>query len=284
MEKLDRSVWAAGLCIVSYGARVGVRANTPEALELLIPQLPPRWKATTDPIVDEIFSFILGGEGSRPNVRRYHVAYENAGRLARTMDLAEALNAFEGQLHLFVADRARSRIFVHAGVVGWGGRAIVIPGRTHTGKSSLVAALVRAGATYFSDEYAVLDAKGRVHPYPRPLSIRGTDGEAPRRLTAEDLGGRTATASLPVGLVLDTAYRAGVKWRPRRLSPGLGLFSLLNNTVPAQRRPKAVLRTLRATVERAPVLKGARGDAEDVAGEILARMDELERSALDRVE
>ncbi len=280
MQKLDRSVWAAGLCLVSYGVRVGVRANTPEALDLLIPLLPPFWKATTDPIVAEIYSFILGGEGSRPNTRRFHLAYENAARLARTMELADALAAFEGQLHLFVADRARSRIFVHAGVVGWKGGAIVIPGRSFTGKSTLVAALVRAGATYYSDEYAVLDPKGRVHPYPRPLSLRGPDGEPPRRLTADELGGRDATAPLPVGLVLDTAYRAGVKWRPRRLSPGLGLLSLLNNTVPARRRPKSALRTLRTTLEHAPVLKGARGDAEEVAGRILARMDELGRSTL----
>jgi hypothetical protein len=61
------------------------------------------------------------------------------------------------------------------------------------------------------------------------------------------------------------------------------LLSLLNNTVPAQRRPKAVLRTLRATIERAPFLKGTRGEAEDVASRILARMDDLERAALDRV-
>ena len=43
-------------------------------------------------------------------------------------------------------------------IVTWGrGRAIVIPGRTFSGKSTLVAELVRAGATYYSDEYAVED-------------------------------------------------------------------------------------------------------------------------------
>jgi hypothetical protein len=31
-----------------------------------------------------------------------------------------------------------------------------------------VAELVRAGATYYSDEFAVLDSRGRVHPFPRP--------------------------------------------------------------------------------------------------------------------
>ena len=55
----------------------------------------------------------------------------------------------------------------HAGVVGWRGRAIVIPGRSHAGKSTLVAELVRRGAVYYCDEFAVLHETGRVHPYRR---------------------------------------------------------------------------------------------------------------------
>jgi hypothetical protein len=152
----------------------------------------------------------------------------------------------------------------------------VIPGRSHSGKSRLVAALVRAGATYYSDEYAVLDAKGRVHPYPKPLSIR-QEGDAPSQLvTVEELGGRTGTAPLPVGLVLATTYRAGVKWRPRLLSPGAGMLALLENTVSAQRRPKSVLRTLRAVTQRAAVLNGARGEADDAAGRMLEKMSALD--------
>jgi len=80
--------------------------------------------------------------------------------------------AFETDLQLYVAEMAPRRLFVHAGVVGWRGQAIIIPGRTFTGKTTLVAALVKAGATYYSDEYAVLDVRGRVHPYARPLGIR----------------------------------------------------------------------------------------------------------------
>ena len=35
-----------------------------------------------------------------------------------------------------------------------------------------MAALVRAGAEYYSDEFAPLDAGGLVHPFAKPLSIR----------------------------------------------------------------------------------------------------------------
>jgi hypothetical protein len=254
---------------------VGIRVNTAEALELLVPTLPPHWLTTADPTVDLLFSFILGGSTPASKVRRYHLPYMFHVRLERTFELAEAMHAFEQYLHLTIAEHARSRIFVHAGAVGWHGRALLIPGHTHTGKSNLVAALVRAGATYYSDEFSVLDLQGLVHPYHRPISLRGAKGELPRRVTAEELGGRNGTRPLPVSLVLDTVYRAGVKWRPRRLSPGQGLLSLIDNTVPARRRPKAALRTLRGIVEHTPVLKGARGESEDVAGRILARMDEM---------
>ena len=39
-----------------------------------------------------------------------------------------------------------------------------------------MAELLRAGAVYYSDEYAVVDPWGRVHPFAKPLSIR--DGSA----------------------------------------------------------------------------------------------------------
>ena len=32
--------------------------------------------------------------------------------------------------------------------------------------------LVRRGCVYFSDEYALIDSQGLVHPYPRALQVR----------------------------------------------------------------------------------------------------------------
>ena len=168
--------------------------------------------------------------------------------------------------------RARRRLFVHAGVVGWRGRAIVIPGASLSGKSSLVAALVRAGATYYSDysdEYAVFDARGRVHPFPTALSIRdGTNGK-PRRCAVEALGGRSGVAPLPVGLVVITTYRAGAAWRGRPLSPGRAMLELLRHTVPARRRPRSAIATLRTVAASATVLKGVRGEAEPMRAWLL---------------
>src|SRR5262249_26128145 len=161
----------------------------PEALEVLLPCFPPGWEETADPDVDVLLSFMLGGSRPGSKVRQYNLAYFYHMRVARTLDLADAIQSFDQSLNLGIAERAPARIFVHAGVVGWRGRAIVIPGRSYSGKSTLVAALVRAGATYYSDEYAVLDSRGRVHPYPKPISLRQARDVPPRLVTAEDLGG-----------------------------------------------------------------------------------------------
>ena len=85
---------------------------------------------------------------------------------------------------------------VHGGVVGHDGRAILLPGPTGAGKSTLVAELVRRGALYFSDEYALIDGAGRVHPYPRPLLLRDESGDG-RPVLATDLGGTVAWSRFP---------------------------------------------------------------------------------------
>jgi hypothetical protein len=52
---------------------------------------------------------------------------------------------------------------------------------------------------------------------------------------------------------------------------GHGSLALLANTVPARRRPAAVLETLERVVRGATVLRGARGEAAEAARSILER-------------
>src|SRR5438445_462151 len=190
MQKLDRLGWADGICFSSYGLRIGIRVNEPEVLARLPDHLPPGWKPATSPIVDRLYSLRAATTGRSTATRNFNLLYAGPARLARTKELEELFEPLESDLQMFVAEWARRRVFVHAGVVGWRGQAIVIPGMTFSGKSTLVAALVRAGATYYSDEYAVFDAQGRVHPYPRRLAIREDYSSRFRRCLPEALGGR----------------------------------------------------------------------------------------------
>ena len=275
MKKIDRLGWAAGISFTSHGVRVGVRVNSPEALAVVQDYFPPGWKPSGSPVVERLYSLILGrGDEAGRGARRFSLFYRDLTRLARTRDLEEALGLFESDLHLHVATEARRRVFVHAGVVGWKGRALLIPGRSRSGKTTLVAELVKAGAVYYSDEYAVLDARGRVHPYPRPLQIRAAGTGRQSRHAVETLGGRAGRGPLPVGLVVVTRYRPGAKWRPRGLSAGQGVLELLAQTVSARNRPEQAFAALRQAAAGSVMLKGARGEAAELAGQLLRRMEE----------
>ncbi|MGE3803626.1 MAG: hypothetical protein AB7K24_03020, partial [Gemmataceae bacterium] len=141
-----------------------------------------------------------------------------------------------------------------------------------TGKSTLVHALVRQGATYFSDEFAVLDGKGRVHPYPKPIFLRQPEAGGREQVTAEELGGAAGKRSLPVLAVLLCKYKPGTRMRLVRSSPGQALLALLSHTVSARRKPKVVLTTLRRVVDGAPVYNTFRGEAEEAATILLTSL------------
>lgn len=273
MEKIDRLGWAAGISLVSYGVRVGVRTNRPEVLDDVVERLPPGWKHAESPIVDRLYSFLVGGRGARPGIRRYNLLYADSSQVARTINAAEVLDTLESEIQMYVAEFAKRRVFVHAGVVGWKGRAILMPGRSFTGKSRLVKGLVSAGAQYYSDEYAVLDSLGRVHPFPRPLGLRNAPATMPKKVPVEALGGSVGVKPLLPALVIVSKYKPEARWRPRMLSPGKGLLELLSNTVPARSRPEASLTALRQVVSQAPVLQGVRGEVTQTVDSILKFLD-----------
>jgi len=119
----------------------------------------------------------------------------------------------------------------------------------------------------------VLDKEGLVHPYPRPLSIRGNNGQPASKTPVEALGGQAGIEPLPVGLVIVTKFQPGATWRPRKLTPGQALLALMDNTVAARRNPAHSMPILKQAVTGAITLKSKRGEAEDVAPRLLARLE-----------
>lgn len=273
MQKLDRLGWTDGITIRSYGVRVGIRVNDSSALERIKKLLPPEWKPATSPVVERLFSVFFGGVASKPNVRRFSLLYGGLEQLVRTFDDEQIYATLESNIRLRVAEAARRRLFVHAGAVGWKGQAIIIPGRSFSGKTTLVAELVRRGATYYSDEYAVLDAQGRVHPYLKPLSIRENGTQEQTDYSVEELGGKSGKRPLPVGVVVISDYKEGAFWRPRELSAGRGALELLAHSISARNQPGVALSTLHKVASAATVLKSKRGEARQVVDSILKRLD-----------
>src|ERR1700754_3482024 len=118
MRKLDRPGWAAGLTFVSFGVRFGVRSDDPRALEHIEQYLPPGTRAASRGLVERLYSIRLGDNDgvARRGVRRFNLLYANHALLARTYDTEELFERFESDLQLAVAEGARRRVFIHAGV------------------------------------------------------------------------------------------------------------------------------------------------------------------------
>jgi hypothetical protein len=183
-------------------------------------------------------------------------------------DLQVALEVLAQRIREHVALNAPAHTFVHAGAVGHNGKAIIVPGMSFSGKTTLVAELVRAGATYYSDEFAALDENGLVHPYSKPLSIRNGGWEQVDHEVAT-FGGTKGSEPLPVGLVVLSWYERGAAWAPERLSAGEGALKVLANTVPGTDRPGQSLAAITKAVSDAVILEGPRGDAAALARELL---------------
>ena len=260
-EQTASAAGARSIGVEAFGVRLGVSADPPELLSQVVELFPPSSRRCVPASVTEAFGILAAADGA------YQLTRDDSP-VMKGIDLDLALLMLDNQLRISVGLHAPSRIFVHAGVVAVNGRAIVLPGLSMSGKTSLVAALIRAGVVYYSDEFAVLDERGSVHPYLKPLSIRdGASGQNDR--TAESLGAAVGHEPLKIGAVIFTQYRPGAKWRPRALSPARGALAMLENTLAAKKRADEAMKVIRRAIDGAVLLQSERGDASLVAPELL---------------
>jgi hypothetical protein len=258
--------------IEAYGARISVSAPDRALLDRIVSDLPEGWepRAAGRDAGSVKWQFALIHEEASGYLVRQGNGFET--RCGGEADVAIAL--LNTQIRRFIGHHARDLIFVHAGVVAHDGRAIVIPGHSFSGKSTLVAALVRAGAVYYSDEYAVIDENGLVTPYREPIAMRDALGRPDLGVTLETLGGSRGEDPIPIGLVVLTTYSPGSNWSPERLSTARGLLALLEHAIPARDRPKQTLAVLRRALEGAAILTGPRGESRVTAEAILTTRSE----------
>lgn len=245
-----------------YGVGLVIDATDRQLLDRMLECLPPS-RAEIDTAEDLPRFRLDTSESPRLTLDDQELA---------TGDLHEMLEQFEIHSRNLIAFSAPDHVFVHAGVVSYNNAAIVLPGESFSGKTTLVAQLTRAGAIYYSDEYAVIDSAGLVHPYPKPLALRLTDGDplqTPHDVS--ELGGTAGTEPVPIGMVVATQYRPGAEWRPEAMSKSEALVTMIGHTYLAVDRPEMTMATLRAALGNASGLQGDRGEAATVAADLLAR-------------
>jgi hypothetical protein len=264
----DVQVCSSDLVISAYGVRMELRLPAALLSDLPSPLVPGAQADDRGP-ADAILSVreIQSDEGDV----FYEVAEGGAISGIET-DLQSAACVVESWAQLTLATLAKEQVFVHAGVVRWHDKALLIPGRSFTGKSTLTMALVEAGAEYYSDEYAVFGRDGKVHPYWRFPKIRMPSGrKVASRLLDEVLNG-PPPSPVPLGWVLMTRYEPEEVWQPQPLTCGKTLLGLLDNTVPVRNRPEQSLQFLAKAVTNAQGFEGPRGEAADFAQKVLAML------------
>lgn len=163
-------------------------------------------------------------------------------------------------------------VFLHAGAVSVNGQGVLIPGDSKSGKTSLTHAFLKEGADYLTDDCAVLDKYGEIHPYPAALRIR-KDGRGDERVVVRpgEIGAKTAEGPVPVKAIVLSNFEEGVKWQPSELGEGATMWELLRfqfYSSAVREAPETTLAILARAVKGAKSFQGKRGEASEVVNAV----------------
>jgi hypothetical protein len=254
--------------VSAYGRVIAIELDDGERA-LPLPYLPFAWESNQGAVdLDRMYRI-----RSRPR-DRFQLTIDDAPPVD-VIGLASLGDFIEGDVHHWLATFTRGYLFVHAGCVGWRGRGIVIPGRSHAGKTTLTRALVEAGAVYYSDDYAVIDHDGSIWPFPRRLYVRPITADPPHKLDPVASNWEIGQTAMRAALVAEVRFDREVGWAVETLSGGQGALSLLDNTVAARERPEDALRLMSNVMDGAMAIKGTRDEAESSSRRLLGLVDEI---------
>ena len=258
----------------SYGVEAIIEADDPKIFEkvktiasqALVGRL--SFEDVNEPAARPVYSFLTNEKGTV----EFDIAGVTAGDYKEDFGFERFLNA---AIRAHIAAMSKSWVFLHAGVVEWRGKAIILPGQSHKGKTTLVSELIRLGAGYMSDEYAVMDENGLVHPFERDLGVRFTPDDGPTPVDPAVFGGIRAEKPVEAGLIVFTGYVENAEWRPERMTLGSGILESVPEVIPFSFNTEFVLKVLNTTFNRAIIVKSDRGEALHTAPKILEYFDRL---------
>ncbi|MBL8906010.1 MAG: hypothetical protein JNM20_04965 [Rhizobiales bacterium] len=202
------------LRLSAFGAVMEIACNSPEVLDACSSALPSYWKGVEGTPPD--MRFAIEKLTGIPDEDARFLFLENGARLTAGITGAQASRLLASRMDYHMGAYARHCAFIHAGLVLHEGRAILLPGLSRAGKSTLTAALVRAGAKYVSDDVAVIGGDGRVHLLTHRMTLR-QDMAGTLSPPAGEHQAALREGSAPVGAILVLTYQesAGpLAWYP----------------------------------------------------------------------
>lgn len=273
--ELEKAKWKYTFAFESYGVKIGIRSNNEklitECRESLSFVFPTGWREIKFDEQAHLFSVHLP-----KNKKQNSYIYKNDEQVVVQSAGSFKFDALESQLRLTVAEFAENFVFLHAGAVAYNKKAIIIPGVSFSGKTTLVAELSKRGLEYYSDEYAVIDKKGLLHPFSKKLSMRGIiDDYTQLDIPVEEMGGKKGIKPVEIGMILVTKYKKNARFKPERISSGQGIIESIANSVSVRQNPQLVLQTLSIVVAGAKVIKTNRTEAGKFADKFLAYLEQI---------
>ncbi len=275
-KKIDKINWTSSFGFEVYGVRVGIRANSNEVLSRVRERLPLVFPIGLSECefdsCEHIFSVRWAEKRSQS-----HLFFKDDEESHRQKYSDTKLDLLDSKLRITVAEFAVGYAFIHAGAVRYGDTAMIIPAKSFSGKTTLVAEFAKLGLQYYSDEYAVIDEKGMLHPYPKQLSMRGIISDYEQvEIDVEEYGGIKGVEPVKIGYVLVSKFRKRSRFAPQLLSSGEGIIECIANSVSIRHNPEFVLKVLGNVMNDAKVIKTGRSEAVRFAPRILEFIDQIE--------
>jgi len=176
-----------------------------------------------------------------------------------------------------VATRSNRYLIFHSAVLEKDGRAVILPGDSGQGKSTLCAALATSGWRLFSDEFGLFDLRtGMMMPNVRPVSLKNRsidimearlgEGVLTRRLhdtpkgtvaylpAPADAVARRAEQA-PPGAVIFPFYHPEIEGAVRAYPKARGLISLCGGAANYEMLGEQAFRAMADFVDRHPIAR-----------------------------
>ncbi len=268
--------WKAFYAFEAFGVKVGVRSNDETAIKKVVNGLPFLLPTDIKEIPFEENKHCFSLYIPKRNSKKKYWMNKDDEEIIDFSYSKEEFDYFDSKIRLAVAEFAQDFVFLHAGVVSYKGKAIIVPAKSFSGKTTLVAEFSKRGLEYYSDEYAVIDQNGLVHPFTKKLSMRGIiDDYTQVDFDVEEMGGKKGVKPIEVGLILVSKYTKKGKFNPKLETSGFGIIESIANSVSIRQNPKFVLQVLSIITNRAKIVKTGRGDAARFVDKFLPYLEEI---------
>jgi hypothetical protein len=261
-EQLENASWNETLSCVCYDYVVTIKSAKNGYLEELKRKMPVNFERCDSEEVNPHFNIFITETAERELVFFFF------DKLVPRLKYQFGEPTYEQNFEFLVdmlgssnAARNENYVVLHAGAVSFNGTGIIFPADSYSGKSTLTSEFVKHGATYYSDEYAVISKDGRLFPYIKPISMREPGGWDQTDLDVRSFGGEPGTEPVEIGYILFTQFKKFSRWNPESISSVRAVFEMLPHSMNGKNNPEFTIQVLQNAAKKAKVLKSSRGDS-----------------------